>query len=41
MANTLRWQPQLAAGDVVREPFADVPVAMIDPYDIAAVAAWP
>jgi uncharacterized protein YbjT (DUF2867 family) len=39
MANTLRWQPQLAHGDVVREPFADVPVAMIDPYDIAAVAA--
>ena len=39
MANTLRWQPQVAGGDVVREPFADVPVAMIDPYDIAAVAA--
>lgn len=38
MANTLRWQSQLAGGDVVREPFADVPVAMIDPYDIAAVA---
>jgi uncharacterized protein YbjT (DUF2867 family) len=39
MANTLRWVPQLAEGDVVREPFADVPVAMIDPYDIGAVAA--
>ena len=39
MANTLRWLPQLAEGDVVREPFTDVPVAMIDPYDIAAVAA--
>ena len=38
MANTLRWLPQLAEGDVVREPFADVPVAMIDPHDIAAVA---
>ncbi len=37
MANTLRWKPQLAEGDVVREPFADVPVAVIDPYDIAAV----
>ena len=39
MANTLRWVPQLAEGDVVREPFSDVPVAMIDPYDIGAVAA--
>ncbi len=39
MSNTLRWQPQLAAGDVVREPFASVSVAMVDPHDIAAVAA--
>lgn len=39
MSNTLQWVPQLRAGDVVREPFANVPVAMIDPYDIAAVAA--
>jgi uncharacterized protein YbjT (DUF2867 family) len=39
MSNTLRWLPQLREGDVVREPFADVPVAMIDPHDIAAVAA--
>lgn len=39
MSNTLRWKPQLAAGDVVSEPFASVPVAMIDPQDIAAVAA--
>lgn len=38
-ANALRWLPQLGAGDVVREPFADVPVASIDPADIAAVAA--
>lgn len=38
MSNTLRWAPQLADGDVVREPFADVPVAMIDPFDLAAVA---
>lgn len=38
-ANALRWLPQLRAGDVVREPFADVPVASIDPADIAAVAA--
>jgi uncharacterized protein YbjT (DUF2867 family) len=39
MSNALRWLPQLRAGDVVREPFADVPVAVIDPADIAAVAA--
>jgi uncharacterized protein YbjT (DUF2867 family) len=38
MSNTLQWVPQLAAGDVVTEPFADVPVAVIDPVDIAAVA---
>ncbi|MGK5533760.1 NAD(P)H-binding protein [Streptomyces sp. URMC 129] len=39
MSNALRWLPQLAAGDVVRVPFADVPTASIDPADIAAVAA--
>jgi uncharacterized protein YbjT (DUF2867 family) len=39
MSNTLQWVPQLQAGDVVREPFADVPIAAIDPHDIAAVAA--
>ncbi|WP_181774549.1 NAD(P)H-binding protein [Amycolatopsis pittospori] len=39
MSNSLRWIPQLQEGDVVREPFANVPVATIDPYDIAAVAA--
>jgi uncharacterized protein YbjT (DUF2867 family) len=39
MSNALRWLEQLKAGDVVREPFADVAVAMIDPYDLAAVAA--
>jgi uncharacterized protein YbjT (DUF2867 family) len=39
MSNTLQWAPQLKAGDVVRAPFAGVPVAVIDPYDIAAVAA--
>lgn len=38
MSNTLRWLDQLNAGDVVREPFATVPVAVIDPFDIAAVA---
>jgi uncharacterized protein YbjT (DUF2867 family) len=39
MSNTLQWVPQLRAGDVVRAPFAGVAVAMIDPFDIAAVAA--
>jgi uncharacterized protein YbjT (DUF2867 family) len=38
MSNALRWLPQLEAGDVVREAFPDVPVATIDPADIAAVA---
>jgi uncharacterized protein YbjT (DUF2867 family) len=38
MSNTLQWAEQLRRGDVVRAPFADVPVAPIDPYDIAAVA---
>ena len=39
MSNTLQWVPQLRAGDLVRAPFAGVAVAVIDPYDIAAVAA--
>jgi uncharacterized protein YbjT (DUF2867 family) len=39
MSNTLQWAPQLTSGDVVRAPFADVAVAMVDPRDIAAVAA--
>lgn len=39
MSNTLQWRPALAAGDVVVEPFADVPIAVIDPVDIGAVAA--
>jgi uncharacterized protein YbjT (DUF2867 family) len=39
MSNTLQWIPQLRAGDEVREPFADVPIATIDPMDIGAVAA--
>jgi uncharacterized protein YbjT (DUF2867 family) len=38
MSNTLRWAPELRDGDVVREPFANIRVANIDPYDIAAVA---
>lgn len=39
MTNTLQWADQLRAGDVVRAPWADVRIANIDPYDIAAVAA--
>lgn len=39
MSNTLRLAPQLAAGDVVREPFGDLPIAVNDPFDIASVAA--
>jgi uncharacterized protein YbjT (DUF2867 family) len=39
MSNALQWVDQLRAGDVVREPFASVPIAAIDPADIAAVAA--
>jgi uncharacterized protein YbjT (DUF2867 family) len=35
-SNALQWAP---LPDVVREPFADVPVAVIDPADIGAVAA--
>lgn len=31
--------PQLRTGDLVRVPFAGVGAAVIDPYDIAAVAA--
>jgi len=39
MSNALQWAPQLRAGEVVRAPFAGVRRALIDPYDIAAVAA--
>jgi uncharacterized protein YbjT (DUF2867 family) len=39
MTNTLGWLPQLQAGDTIRLPFAGVPIAMIDPADIAEVAA--
>lgn len=38
-SNALRWRPQLQAGSVVRAPFANAPIASIDPHDIAAVAA--
>ena len=39
MANALRWKPQLDAGDTVRLPFAGVPIALVDPADVGAVAA--
>lgn len=39
MSNTLQWVDQLASGNEVREPFADVPIAVVDPDDIGAVAA--
>lgn len=39
MSNALRWKHQLDAGNVVRLPFADIPVAVVDPADIGAVAA--
>ena len=39
MTNTLQWAPQLRAGDIVRAPFGDVPVATIHPADLGAVAA--
>ena len=38
-SNALRWLPQLQQGDVVRAPWPDVPIAAIDPADVAAVAA--
>lgn len=38
-SNVLRWRDQLAAEDAVAAPFGDVPVAMVDPADVAAVAA--
>ena len=37
-SNALRWKPQLDAGDVIRDGFADVPLSVIHPGDIAAVA---
>jgi uncharacterized protein YbjT (DUF2867 family) len=37
MSNALRWREQLLAGSVIREPFGDVPLSVVDPADIAAV----
>jgi uncharacterized protein YbjT (DUF2867 family) len=38
-SNVTRWKDQLDAGGVIRAPFGDVAVAMIDPTDVAAVLA--
>ncbi|MFI2206089.1 SDR family oxidoreductase [Streptomyces sp. NPDC020192] len=37
MSNTSGWRSQLRSGDIVRAPFAGVPIAAIDPHGIAAV----
>jgi uncharacterized protein YbjT (DUF2867 family) len=37
--NALQWADQLAAGDVVRVQWPAVAAAVVDPYDIGAVAA--
>ena len=39
MSNAYRWLPQLRVGDVVRLPFADVPIAMLHRDDLGRVAA--
>jgi uncharacterized protein YbjT (DUF2867 family) len=39
MSNAFRWIGQLRSSDVITLPFADVANAVIDPYDIARVAA--
>jgi uncharacterized protein YbjT (DUF2867 family) len=38
-SNVTRWKDQLDAGEVIRAPFGDVAVAMVDPADVAAVLA--
>jgi uncharacterized protein YbjT (DUF2867 family) len=39
MTNTLRWADAIRAGEPVSAPFADIPVALNDVEDVAAVAA--
>jgi uncharacterized protein YbjT (DUF2867 family) len=39
MSNVFRWLPQLRDADVVRLPFAGVPISTIAPDDLGAVAA--
>ena len=38
MSNALNWIPSIASAGIVALPFADLPVAPVDPIDIAAVA---
>jgi uncharacterized protein YbjT (DUF2867 family) len=38
MSNALRWASEIRRQNVVRGPFAQAPIAVIDPSDIAAVA---
>ena len=39
MSNVSRWAGQLAHGDRVRLPFAEVPIALVDQADVAEVAS--
>ncbi|MBB6348968.1 NmrA family NAD(P)-binding protein [Nonomuraea muscovyensis] len=39
MSNTLTWAESVRSEGVVREPFADVPTAVVDEADVGAVAA--
>jgi uncharacterized protein YbjT (DUF2867 family) len=39
MSNALRWKQQLLDGEEVRVPFANIRPAVVDPFDVAAVAA--
>jgi uncharacterized protein YbjT (DUF2867 family) len=39
MSNAYRWLPQLENDDVIRAPFGDVAISVIDPDDLGAVAA--
>jgi uncharacterized protein YbjT (DUF2867 family) len=39
MSNAYRWLSQLENGDVVRAPFGNVAISVIDPADLGAVAA--
>jgi uncharacterized protein YbjT (DUF2867 family) len=39
MTNALQWADQLAVGDVVRVQWPAVAAAVVDPYDVGAVAA--
>jgi uncharacterized protein YbjT (DUF2867 family) len=38
-SNVARWKDQVDADEVIRAPFGDIAVAMIDPADVAAVLA--